>query len=142
MTFIFSETFCEGHKENGQDNCDSSDKDSTKSKDKGKSIKGKNKRKGRKKAKANHVEDDAGTTCWPNFENPNDCGDYVPPQKRSKLGDEISDADGVGTMRWPNFKNSDDCGDYVLPQKWSKLGDEISDADGVWYNPLARFRKS
>ena len=131
MIFNFSETFDvdEGNKSNGQDRCEStcsSDEDSTKAKDKGKSIKGKNKRKGRKKGKTNHVDDDAGTIHWPNFDNPNDCGEYVPPQKQAKLGDVISeigddDADDMGTIHWPNFDNPSDCGDYVPPQKQAKL---------------------
>ena len=58
-----------------------------------------------------------GTIRWPDLENPDDCGDYVSPQIRSKLGGEISDADGVGTIRWPDFENPNDCGDYVPPQK-------------------------
>ena len=81
------------------DSDDQSDDDaaSKKPKDTGKRIMGKDKRKGRKNGKANHVNDndgDVGNYRWPNFENPDDCGDYIPHKKQKKLTDYFSNQNG------------------------------------------------
>ena len=52
---------------------------------------------GGKNGKANHVNDndgDVGNYRWPNFENPDDCGDYIPHKKQKKLTDYFSKQNG------------------------------------------------
>ena len=61
---------------------------------------------------AHNSDVDAGTYRWPDFENPNDCGDYIPPKKQAKLTDHFRSQNeglpsiGLKVPDTPNFAST------------------------------------